>query len=104
MCIRDRTSSDTLGIIGGYMVTEDNSYVWLDAEGNEMNSQAFMEGDSGNMSHGFGNRSHPLQNQEAFEAGVTNRPEMRSYYYDEDNILPYTYDPNFCLLYTSRCV
>lgn len=94
-CGPSATSSDTLGIIGGYMVTEDNSYVWLDAEGNEMNSQAFMEGDSGNMSHGFGNRSHPLQNKEAFDSGVTNRPEMRSYYYDKNNILPYTYDPNF---------
>ena len=26
---------------------------------------------------------------------MTNRPEMRSYYYDKNNILPYTYDPNF---------
>ena len=88
-------STDTLGMIGGYMVTEENAYVWLDADGNKMNSQAFMEGDAGNMSHGFGNRSHPLQNTEAFEAGVTNRPEMRSYYYNKDNILPYNYDPNF---------
>ncbi len=89
------TSSDTMGIIGGYMVTEDNAYVWLDAEGNKTDSQAFMEGDAGNMAHGFGNRSHPLQNKEAFDAGVTNRPEMRSYYYNKDNILPYAYDPNF---------
>lgn len=88
-------SSDTMGLIGGYMVTEDNAYVWLDAEGNKTDSQAFMEGDAGNMSHGFGNRSHPLQNKEAFDAGVTNRPEMRSYYYNKDNILPYAYDPNF---------
>lgn len=84
-----------MGLIGGYMVTEDNAYVWLDAEGNKTDSQAFMEGDAGNMSHGFGNRSHPLQNKEAFDAGVTNRPEMRSYYYNKDNILPYAYDPNF---------
>ncbi len=88
-------SSDTMGIIGGYMVTEENSYVWLDTDGNKADSQAFMEGDAGNMSHGFGNRSHPLQNTEAFAAGVTNRPEMRSYYYNKDNILPYNYDPNF---------
>jgi putative aldouronate transport system substrate-binding protein len=88
-------SADTLGIIGGYMVTEDNAYVWLDKDGEKMDSQAFMEGDAGNMSHGFGNRSHPLQDKEAFESGVTNRPEMRSYYYNKDNILPYSYDPNF---------
>ena len=88
-------SGETMGLIGGYMVTEDNAYVWLDAEGNKTDSQAFMEGDAGNMSHGFGNRSHPLQNKEAFDAGVTNRPEMRSYYYNKDNILPYAYDPNF---------
>ena len=54
------TSSDTMGLIGGYIVTEDNSYVWLDVEGNKINSQAFMEGDSGNLLS-FGNRSHPLQ-------------------------------------------
>ncbi|MDD3336704.1 MAG: extracellular solute-binding protein [Eubacteriales bacterium] len=89
------TSADTLGIIGGYTVTEDNAYVWLDKDGNKMESQAFMEGDSGNIAHGFGNRSHPLENKEAFDAGVTNRPEMRSYYYNKDNILPYNYDPNF---------
>lgn len=94
-CGPSATSADRLGIIGGYMVTEDNAYVWLDAEGNKMDSQAFMEGDAANMAHGFGNRSHPLQNEEAFAAGVTNRPEMRSYYYDKDNILPYAYDPNF---------
>lgn len=88
-------SADTLGIIGGYLVTEDNSYVWVDTEGNKADSQAFMEGDAGNIAHGFGNRSHPLQNKEAFEAGVTNRPEMRSYYYNANNILPYAYDPNF---------
>ena len=44
-------SADTLGMIGGYMVTDENAYVWLDADGNKMNSQAFMEGDAGNMSH-----------------------------------------------------
>ena len=25
-----------LGMIGGYMVTEENAYVWLDADGNEV--------------------------------------------------------------------
>lgn len=94
-CGPANNSADTLGIIGGYTVTEDNSYVWVDTEGNKIDSQGFMEGDAGNMAHGFGNRSHPLQNQEAFDAGVTNRPEMRSYYYNADNILPYAYDPNF---------
>lgn len=94
-CGPSAKSADTMGMIGGYMVTEDNSYVWLDKDGNKINSQAFMEGDAGNMAHGFGNRSHPLKNKEAFEAGVTNRPEMRSYYYNKDNILPYNYDPNF---------
>ncbi len=94
-CGPSNTSADTLGIIGGYKVTEDNSYIWVDTQGNKIDSQAFMEGQAGNMSHGFGNRSHPLQNKAAFEAGVTNRPEMRSYYYDANNILPYSYDPNF---------
>ncbi|MGI6653434.1 MAG: hypothetical protein ACOX55_04930 [Christensenellales bacterium] len=94
-CGPSNTSADTLGIIGGYVVTEDNSYIWVDTEGNKIDSQAFMEGDAGNIAHGFGNRSHPLQNSEAFAAGVTNRPEMRSYYYNADNILPYAYDPNF---------
>ena len=94
-CGPANNSADTLGIIGGYIVTDDNSYVWVDTEGNQIDSQGFMEGDAANMSHGFGNRSHPLQNVEAFEAGVTNRPEMRSYYYNADNILPYSYDPNF---------
>ncbi len=89
------TSADTLGIIGGYKVTDENAYIWVDKNGEKTDSQAFMEGDAGNMAHGFGNRSHPLENQEAFDAGVTNRPEMRSYYYNKDNILPYTYDPNF---------
>ncbi len=88
-------SADTLGMIGGYTVTEENAYVWVDTEGNPAESQAFMEGDAGNMAHGFGNRSHPLKNKEAFDAGVTNRPEMRSYYFNKDNILPYAYDPNF---------
>ena len=94
-CGPANTSADTLGIIGGYKVTEDNSYIWVDTEGNKIDSQGFMEGEAGNMAHGFGNRSHPLQNKEAFDAGVTNRPEMRSYYYNANNILPYAYDPNF---------
>ncbi len=94
-CGPSNTSADTMGIIGGYKVTEENSYIWVDTEGNKIDSQEFMEGQAGNMAHGFGNRSHPLQNKAAFEAGVTNRPEMRSYYYDVDNILPYQYDPNF---------
>ncbi len=94
-CGPSATSADTLGIIGGYKVTEENSYIWTDTDGNKADSQAFMEGDAANMAHGFGNRSHPLENKAAFEAGVTNRPEMRSYYYNADNILTYSYDPNF---------
>ena len=94
-CGPSATSADTLGIIGGYMVNQDNAYVWVDTNGNKIESQAFMEGDAANLAHGFGNRSHPLENKAAFDAGVTNRPEMRSYYYDANIILPYKYDPNF---------
>lgn len=93
-CGPSHTSADTLGIIGGYLVDENKSYVWVDVDGNPINSQEFMEGQAANMAHGFGNRSHPLD-PEVFAKGVTNRPEMRSYYYDANNVVPYAYDPNF---------
>jgi putative aldouronate transport system substrate-binding protein len=93
-CGPSNTSADTLGIVGGYLVDEKNSYVWVDTQGTAINSQTFMEGQAANMAHGFGNRSHPL-NEEVFAKGVTNRPEMRSYYYNADHIVPYQYDPNF---------
>lgn len=87
------TSTDLIGMLGGYK-TEGVGYIWTDTAGNKVDSQAVMEGDCAGLASVFGNRSHPLD-PAVFNLGVTNRPEMRSYYYDKSNILPYVFDPQF---------
>lgn len=87
------TSSDTIGVVGGYTADENGAAHWYDAEGNETGSSPFMRGHSGGGAF-LGNRSNPLEGSEAFELGVTNRPEMRNWFYNK-SLVPYGYDPNW---------
>ena len=97
-------SADLIGMMGGYKTDDNGAAIWYDADGNQVDSQAVMEGDCGGLASCFGNRSHPL-NKELFDQGVTNRPEMRTYYYSNgENIVPYTYDPMFGHGYTAISV
>ncbi len=91
------TSSDTIDMIGGYTADETGAAHWYDKDGNETGSSPFMRGHAGGASGNsqlIGNRSNPLEGSEAFELGVTNRPEMRNWFYDK-SLVPYGYDPNW---------
>ena len=87
------TSADTLGLIGGYIADEKGAASWYDKDGNKIDSQVMMRGHAGGWTT-FGNRSNPSEETEAFKNGVTNRPEMRNWFYNK-SLVPYGYDPDW---------
>lgn len=93
-CGPSATSADCIGLTGGYSADETGAATWHDKDGNVIEGVAFMRGQAGGSSDWFGNRSSPAEDGETFALGVTNRPEMRNWYYDQ-SLVPYGYDPDW---------
>lgn len=85
-------SADTLGLTGGYYVNDDGKIVYVDVESGKCpDLSTYRNTESAGKSSHFGNRSHPLGEEVFVDHNVTNRPEMQTYFYNKDNVIPYVY-------------